>query len=238
MRIEIILLFSLSNTKVQMAEFFINLFLFILAAGVAGYVMSFFVVRAIKRNLNRPKLYIKNIKITPAKGEMLESRFTWAGLIINADICNDSDHWAYNLRIHDIYAELHPDAKPELLDAIPLRLHTDLPTLDSAAHFQKNTQLLNLKPNTKSNTTIRILSKEEISLGEYQQLIRELKMVLVKIHLDYTNASGNRFGSYFWLDFKHARFINRFSRAFPAPKTRGRRLSSKPRSKTPIGIKS
>lgn len=195
-----------------MTSFFSDFFFIVLGACAGGILAGMFILYQIKRNFFRPKLYFKNIQIVPTKGEVVEDKFKWGGLIFTGDLCNDSDFWAYNVRIHDIYAEFLPDARVKLLSRIPLRLATDLPRQDNYKYFQNNTQLQNIKPGDKITTSIRILTKKEISLSDYKQLIKELKMIHIRSRIIYENSAGFKTGTYFWLDFQYARFINLFDR--------------------------
>ena len=195
-----------------MANFLGDFFLFVLGATTGGIIAGVFIIYQIKKNFFRPKLYFKNIQIVPTKGEIIGKNFKWGGLIFTGELSNDSDYWAYNVRIQDIYAEFLPKTKTKLLNKMPLRLATDLPRLDNYKYFQNNTQLQNIKPGDKITTSIRILTKKEISLTDYKQLIKELKMIQIRTRLIYENSSGFKSGTYFWLDFQYARFINLFGR--------------------------
>lgn len=196
-----------------MSGFIADLILVILGATASAGLLSVIVIYQIRKNFYRPKLYLKNIRIVPTKGDVNRDNFKWGGLVITGDLCNDSEFWAYSVHIQDIYAEFHPNSKVKLLSKIPLRLATDLPRIDNYEYFERNTQLQNIKPGGRISTTIRILTKEEISLSEFKQLIRELKMIQLRLKLSYSNAAGYKTGTYFWLDFKYARFINLFSRS-------------------------
>ena len=195
-----------------MADFFGDFFLIVIGAFAGGILAGSFIIFQIKRNFFRPKLYFKNVQIVPTKGDVIGDKFKWGGLVFSGDLCNDSDYWAYNVRIHDIYAEFLPNTRVKILSKVPLRLATDLPRLENYRYFHNNTQLQNIKPGDKINTKIRILTKKEISLSDYKQLIRELKMIQIRTRLIYENAAGFKSGTYFWLDFKFARFINLFGR--------------------------
>ncbi|MCG8310200.1 MAG: hypothetical protein MI975_22570 [Cytophagales bacterium] len=195
-----------------MVDFLGNFFLVVIGAFSGGALASLMIVYQIKKNFFRPKLYFKNVRVIPTKGDVEGDKFKWGGLIFTGDLCNDSDYWAYNIRIHDVYAEFLPNARVKLLDKTPLRLATDLPRLDNYKYFQANTQLQNLMPGDKINTSIRILTKEEISLKDYKQLIKELRMIHIKTKVIYENSSGHKTGTYFWLDFQFARFINYFGK--------------------------
>lgn len=195
-----------------MTDFLSNFFLIVLGATTGGILVSLFVIIQIKRHFFRPKLYFKNVQIVPTKGDVSGDKFKWGGLIFTGDLCNDSDYWAYNVRIKDLYAEFLPNARVKLLDKTPLRLATDLPRTDNYKYFQANTQLQNIKPGDKIKTSIRILTKKEISLSDYKQLIKELKMIHIRTSVAYENSSGHKVGTYFWLDFQYARFINFFGK--------------------------
>ena len=195
-----------------MADFFGNFFLILIGAFSGCVLASLIIIHRIRKNFYRPKLYFKNVNVIPTKGDVDGDKFKWGGLIFTGDLCNDSDFWAYNIRIHDIYAEFLPDARVKLLEKIPLRLATDLPRIDNYKYFQANTQLQNIKPGDKISTSIRILTKKEISLKNYKQLIKELRMIHIKTKLIYENAAGYKSGTYFWLDFQYARFVNYFGK--------------------------
>ena len=195
-----------------MADFFGDFFLVLIGAFSGGALASVIIIYQIKRNFYRPKLYFNNVQVIPTKGDVEGDKFKWGGLIFTGDLCNDSDYWAYNIRIHDIYAEFLPNARVKLLDKTPLRLATDLPRIDNYKYFHANTQLQNLRPGGKISTSIRILTKKEISLKNYRQLIKELRMIHIKTKLIYENSSGYKTGTYFWLDFQYARFINYFGK--------------------------
>lgn len=197
-----------------MAEFFGNFFLIVIGAFTGGALASIIIIYLIRRHFFKPKLYFKNIQIVPTKGDVEGEKFKWGGLIFTGDLCNDSEYWAYNVRIQDLYAEFLPNSRVKLLDKTPLRLATDLPRIDNFKYFQNNTQLQNIKPGGKISTSIRILTKKEISLKDYKQLIKELKMIHIRTKLIYENSSGFKTGTYFWLDFQYARFINFFGKGF------------------------
>jgi hypothetical protein len=193
-----------------MTNFFGDFLLIVIGAFAGGALAGIYIIYQIKKNFFRPKLYFKNVRIVPTKGEINGEYFKWGGLIFTGELCNDSDYWAYNVRINDIYAEFMPNAKVKLLSKVPLRLATDLPRLENYGYFQNNTQLQNIKPGDKITTSIRILTKKEISLGDYKQLIRELKLIQIRTRLIYENSSGFKSGTYFWLDFQYGRFVNIF----------------------------
>jgi len=195
-----------------MTDFFGNFFLIVLGAFTGGILVSIFVIYQIKKHFFRPKLYFKNVQVVPTKGDVSGNKFKWGGLIFTGDLSNDSDYWAYNIRIKDLYAEFIPNARVKLLDKTPLRLATDLPRLDNYKYFHANTQLQNIKPGDHIKTSIRILTKKEISLADYKQLIKELRMIHIRTKVIYENSSGHKVGTYFWLDFQYARFINFFGK--------------------------
>ncbi len=195
-----------------MSGFIADLTLVILGATISAGLLSVIVIHLIRKNFYRPKLYLKNIRIVPTKGEINRDKFKWGGLIITGDLCNDSDFWAYSVHIEDIYAEFHPNSRVKLLSKIPLRLATDLPRVDNFEYFERNTQLQNIRPGGKIVSSIRILTKKEISLSDFKLLVRELKMIQLRLKLSYSNAAGFKSSTYFWLDFKYARFINLFGR--------------------------
>ncbi|NJN25479.1 MAG: hypothetical protein HC819_05700 [Cyclobacteriaceae bacterium] len=196
-----------------MINFFTDFLLIILGAFAGGASAGLLIIHQIKKNFYRPKLYFKNVQIVPTKGDVVGEKFKWGGLVFTGELCNDSDHWAYNVRIHDIYAEFLPNSNVVLLKKVPLRLATDLPRLDNYKYFQNNTQLQNIKPGDKITTSIRVLTKQEISLTEYKLLIKELKMIQIRTRLIYENAAGFKSGTYFWLDFQYGRFVNIFGRS-------------------------
>ena len=195
-----------------MTDFLGNFFLVVVGAFFGGALAGVVIIIQIKKYFFTPKLYFKNIQIVPTKGDVIGDRFKWGGLIFRGDLCNDSSYWAYNVRIYDIYAEFLPKFKVRLLSKIPLRLATDLPRLENYKYFQRNTQLQNIKPGDKIRTSIRILTRTEISLKDYNQLIRELKIIQLRTRLIYENSSGFKSGTYFWLDFQYSRYINLFGR--------------------------
>jgi len=195
-----------------MTDFFSNLFLIVLGTFTGGLLASIAIIYQIKKNFFKPKLYFKNVKITPTKGDITKDKFMWGGLIFTGELHNDSDYWAYNIRIKDLYAEFRPNMRVKVVDKTPLRLATDLPRIDNFKYFQANSQQQNIKPGNKINTTIRIISKKEISLNDYKQLIKELKLIRLRTRVIYENSSGHTTSTYFWLDFQHARFINFFSK--------------------------
>ena len=180
-----------------MAEFFSNFALVVIGAFAGGTAAGIFILYFIRKFFYRPKLYFKNVKIVPTKGDIEKNKFKWGGLIFTGDLCNDSDFWAYNVRIQDIYAEFLPNANVKLLSKVPLRLATDLPRPDNYKYFHKNTQLQNIKPGSSISTSIRILTKEHISLDDFKQLIKELKMIQIRTRLIYENAAGYKLGTYF-----------------------------------------
>ncbi len=194
-----------------MADFFGNFFLVVSGAFFGGILAGVFIISQIKKHFFRPKLFFKNIRIDPTKGEVSGDKFKWGGLIFTSDLCNDSEYWAYNVRIQDIYAEFLPNSKVKLLSHIPLRLATDLPRIENYQYYQKNAQLQNIKPGDKISTSIRIITRKELSLYEYKRLIKELKMIQIRTRLVYENSSGYKSGTYFWLDFQYARYINLFA---------------------------
>ncbi len=195
-----------------MTSFFGDFILIVIGAFAGGILAGTFIIFQIKRHFFRPKLYFKNVQIVPTKGDVIGENFQWGGLIFTGELCNDSDYWAYNVRIHNIYAEFLPKSKVKLLSKIPLRLATDLPRLENYRYFQNNTQLQNIKPGEKITTSIRILTKKEISLVDFKQLIKELKMIQIRTRLIYENSAGFKSGTYFWLDFHYGRFINLFGK--------------------------
>ena len=197
-----------------MNDFLGNFFLVAAGAFFGGAFAGVLIVYLIKKNFFTPKLYFKNIQIVPTKGDVTGNKFKWGGLIFTGDLCNDSNYWAYNVRIQDIYAEFLPKFRVRLLSKIPLRLATDLPRLENYKYFQRNSQLQNIRPGDKIRTSIRILTRKEISLADYKQLIKELKIIQIRTRLIYENSSGFKSGTYFWLDFQYSRYINLFGNGF------------------------
>ena len=195
-----------------MSSFFASLALVIIGSTISVALLSILIIYLIKRYFFRPKLYFKNIRIVPTKGEIIRDYFRWGGLVITGDLCNDSDYWAYNIHIKDIYAEFHPNSRITMLDKIPLRLASDLPRVDNFEYFERNTQLQNIPPGGKITTSVRILTKRDLPLKDFKQLVKELKMIQLRIKLNYDNSAGFKSGTFFWLDFKYARFINLFGR--------------------------
>jgi hypothetical protein len=195
-----------------MIEFFSNFFLVISGALLGGSLAGVFVIYQIKRNFFKPKLYFKNVQILPTKGDIEGKSFKWGGLIFTGDLHNDSEYWAYNVRIEDIYAEFLPNTKTLLVNKTPLRLSSDLPRSENFLYFQQNSQLQNIKPNEKITTSIRIVTKKAISLNDYKQLVKELRMIQIKTRIVYENSSGFKSATLFWLDFQHTRFVNLFGK--------------------------
>lgn len=218
-----------------MIEFFSNFFLVISGALVGGSLAGIFIIYQIKRHFFRPKLFFKNVQILPTKGDIEGKSFKWGGLIFTGDLHNDSDYWAYSVRIEDIYAEFLPNTKTVLVNKIPLRLASDLPRAENLPYFQQNSQLQNIKPNEKITTSIRIITKKAISLTDYKQLIKELRMIQIKTRIVYENSAGFKSATLFWLDFQHARFINLFGRRHANTQSW---KSDKQKTKTPIRVKS
>lgn len=216
-----------------MIEFFNTFFIVLFGALFGGIFAGIFITYQIRRNFFKPKLYFKNVQIVPTKGDIEGNLFTWGGLIFTGDLCNDSENWAYNIRIDDIYAEFLPNSKTKLVNKTPLRLATDLPRSENLEYFHNNTQLQNIKPGDKLTTSIRILTKTAIPLSDYKQLITELKMIQIKTKVVYENSAGFRADTMFWLDFQYARFVNLFGkRSSPLQLWNGSKFSSqKPKVK-------
>jgi len=211
-------------------------FLITLSGAITGGVIAgLLIIYLIKRNFFKPKLYFKNIQILPSKGDIEGNQFTWGGLVFTGELHNDSDHWAYNVRIDDIYAEFLPKTKAKIIHKTPLRLASDLPRTENLMYFLGNTQLLNIKPGDKITTSIRILTKKRISINDYKQLIKELRMIQIKTKIVYENSAGFKSNTLFWLDFQYARFVNLFGKKYSDTQSW---KSSKPEAKTPIKIKS
>lgn len=193
-----------------MNDFFIYFFLVVFGSMVGGSVAGLFIIQLYKRNFHKPKLYFKDVQILPAKGDILENTITWGGIVLTADICNDSEYWAYNVRIEDIYAEFSPNSKPVLLGKVQLKLATDLPQNIEGKVHGLDGQLHNLGPKSKMTTSIRILTRKEVSLDDYKNLIKELRMIQIKARLLYDNSHGQIAKTYFWLDFRNVNFVNSF----------------------------
>ncbi len=211
--------------------FFTSLLGSLVGASLAAIILLYF----IKRNFFKPKLYFKNIQILPTKGDIEGNYFTWGGLIFTGELHNDSEYWAYNVHIEDIYAEFHPKAKTRIVNKSPLRLATDLPRIENMMYFQKNAQLQNIKPGDKITTSIRILTKKRISLDDYKQLIKELRMIQIKTRIVYENSPGFKSKTLFWLDFQNSRFVNLFGRKYKENQIWNKGNQD---LKTPIRIKS
>jgi len=187
-------------------------FLIVLLGALAGcFLASILVIYFIKRNFFKPKLYFKQVQILPTKGDMSGDQFAWGGLVFTGELQNDSDYWAYNVRIDDVYAEYLPMTKTVLLPKTPLRLVSDLPKTEDLIDAPGNTQLINIKPGDKITTSIRILTKKSIPISDYKKLIQELRMIQIKTRVLYENSAGYKSNTYFWLDFHYVRFINLFS---------------------------
>jgi hypothetical protein len=195
-----------------MIDFLIDLILVLIGALAGASIAGLIIIYFVKRNFFKPKLYFKNVQILPTKGDIEGNYFNWGGLIFTGELHNDSDYWAYNVHIEDIYAEFNPKFKTRIVNKIPLRLATDLPRAENIMYFQKNAQLQNIKPGDKIRTSLRILTKKRISLDDYKQLIKELRMIQIKTSLAYENSSGFKSKTLFWLDFQHSRFVNLFGR--------------------------
>ena len=195
-----------------MVNAFNNFFFILLGSFAGGATAGLLIIYLIKRSFFKPKLYFKNIQILPSKGDIENDQFTWGGLVFTGELHNDSDYWAYNVRIDDIYAEFLPKTTTKIVHKIPLRLATDLPRTENLMYFQSNTQLVNIKPGEHITTSIRILTKKSVSLNDYKQLIKELRMIQIKTKVIYENSAGFTSNTLFWLDFQHTRFINFFGR--------------------------
>jgi hypothetical protein len=218
-----------------MIEFFSDFFVVLTGVLAGGILAGIFIIYQIRRNFFKPKLYFKHVQILPTKGDIEGNVFTWGGLIFTGDLHNDSDYWAYNVRIDDIYAEFQPQSKTKLVNKTPLRLATDLPRSENLSYFHNNTQLQNIKPGDKISTSIRILTKTAIPLSDYKQLITELKMIQIKAKIVYENSAGFRADTLFCLDFQYAKFVNLFGKRAPGDQL-WKKIKSNPRK--PIKVKS
>jgi hypothetical protein len=193
-----------------MIEFLSNFLIVLTGAFVGGAIAGIFILVHIKRNFFKPKLYFKNVQILPTKGDIDGNHFTWGGLILTGELHNDSDYWAYNVRLDDIYAEFLPNARITIVNSTPLRMVTDLPRSENMSNFQNSTQLQNIKPGDKISVSIRILTKRAIALKDYKQLIMEMRMIQIKTRIVYENSAGFLADTLFWFDFQHSRFVNLF----------------------------
>jgi hypothetical protein len=193
-----------------MFDFFSILFSIFVGAVLGGIVAGFFILYQIKRNFFKPRLYFKNMQISPVKGDIEGKQFSWGGLILNGEIYNDSEYWAYGLRIEDIYAEFLPTAKSTLVGKSPLRMLTDLPQLGKTIIPASNESSYNIRPGEHISTSIRIITKNPVLVSDYKNLIKELRMIQLKLQLFYINSSGHHAGTLFWIDLESARFTNIF----------------------------
>jgi hypothetical protein len=195
-----------------MIDFFSNFLIVLTGAIIGGGTAGFFILIQIKRNFFKPKLYFKNVQILPTKGEIDGNHFTWGGLILTGELHNDSDYWAYNVRLDDIYAEFLPNTRITIVNSTPLRMVTDLPRSENISSFQNSTQLQNIKPGDNISVSIRILTKRAVALKDYKQLITEMRMIQIKTRIVYENSAGFLSNTLFWFDFQHSRFVNLFNR--------------------------
>lgn len=193
-----------------MFDFFSMLFSIFLGAVLGGIAAGLFVLHQIKRNFFKPRLYFKNMQISPVKGDIEGKRFSWGGLILTGDIFNDSEYWAYGLCLEDIYAEFLPSAKSTLLSKSPLRMVTELPQLGKSSIPSATESSYNIGPGEHISTSIRIITRYPVLVSDYKNLIKELRMIQLKLQLSYSNSSGHSAGTLFWIDLESARFTNIF----------------------------
>lgn len=194
-----------------MIDFFSNFLIVLTGALVGGTTAGIFILIQIKRNFFKPKLFFKNVQILPTKGEIDGNHFTWGGLILSGELQNDSDYWAYNVRLDDIYAEFLPNSRIKIANSTPLRLVTDLPRSENMYNAKHNAQLQNIKPGDRISVSIRILTKTAIALKDYKQLITEMRMIQIKSRIAYENSAGYKADTLFWFDFQNSRFVNLFN---------------------------
>jgi hypothetical protein len=217
-----------------MIELFSDFLIVATGAVVGGAIAGFFILFQIKRNFFKPRLYFKNLQILPTKGDIDGNYFTWGGLILSGELHNDSDYWAYNVRLDDIYAEFLPNSRIAIVNSTPLRMVTDMPRSENMSNFQSSTQLQNIRPGDKISVSIRILTKKAIALKDYKQLITEMRMIQIKTRIVYENSAGHLADTLFWFDFQHSRFVNLFG-----SQQRKRRVWKKPapESKRSVTVK-
>lgn len=212
----------------------IDLLLYFLLAIVAVSIGGLIAVSAFfllwRNSVYSPKLYFRNIQIVPSKGEMEGDIYKWGGLTITVDLCNDSVHWAYNVMINSVSAELLLKSPVIILNKTPLRIVTELPRKGGPG--PGSAQIFNIKPGGQITTTINIITRKEVFVNDFKHLIQELRMVQLKLRLAYDNIAGGTVFTYFWLDLQHARFFHFFLRglgvnfpwASPDERLPGRRI--------------
>ncbi len=193
-----------------MIDFLLYFLLAIVAITVGGFIAGYALLLLWRNSVYSPKLYFRNIQIVPTKGEMDGDDFKWGGLTITVELCNDSEHWAYNVMIKSISAELLLKSPVIILTKTPLRLVAELPRSGGAK--PGSAQVFNIKPGGQITTTINIITRKEVSIHDFKHLVQELRMVQLKLRLAYDNISGGTVFTYFWLDLQHARFIHFFHR--------------------------
>ncbi len=179
---------------------------------IGGLVAGYLLFILLRDSFFRPKLYFRNIQIVPTKGDIDRESFKWGGLVLTCDLCNDSEYWAYNVMIKAISIELSPKSPVALLNRTPIRLLSDLPREGKSTSTQGGSPLQNIKPGGNVSTSVRIITRSEVSINDFKTLIQELRMVQLKARIIYENAGGGKSSTYFWLDFQFARFVHFFHR--------------------------
>jgi len=193
-----------------MIDFLLYFLLAIVAIAVGGLVAGYALFFLLRNTFHSPKLYFRNIQIVPTKGDLQGEDFKWGGLTFTGELCNDSEHWAYNVMIKSVSAELLLKSPIVILDKTPLRLLTELPRNGSG--LPGSAQVFNIKPGGQITTSIKIITRKEVAIHDFKLLVQELRMVQLKLRLAYDNIGGGTAFTYFWLDLQHARFIHFFHR--------------------------
>jgi hypothetical protein len=199
-----------------MMDFLTSFISIVTGAIIGGLITGYVLYLLLRDSIFRPKLYFRNIQIVPTKGDIDKESFKWGGLVLTADLCNDSEHWAYNVMIKAISIELSPKSPAVQLNRTPLRLITDLPRVGKLPNTQVGLPMQNIKPGGHISTSVKVITRNEVSINDFKTLIQELRMVQLKARIVYENAGGRRSSTYFWLDFQFARFIHFFQRGLGA----------------------
>jgi hypothetical protein len=215
-----------------MIDFLLYFLLAIVAIAVGGLIAGYVLFLLLRNTFHSPKLYFRNIQIVPTKGDLDGDYFKWGGLTFTGELCNDSEHWAYNVMIKSVSAELLLKSPVVILNKIPLRLVSELPR--SGSGLPGSAQVFNIKPGGQITTSIKIITRKDVSIHDFKHLVQELRMVQLKLRLGYDNIAGGTVFTYFWLDLQHARFIHFFHRglginfpwANPDERLPGRRIAN------------
>ena len=195
-----------------MIDFFVFFLIATLAVILGGFIAGYILFLLLRNTFYSPKLYFRNIQIVPTKGDIDGDLFKWGGLIFTGELCNDSEHWAYNVTIKSVSAELPMKNTVYILNKTPLRLATELPRSGKSGAVPGSLPVFNIKPGGQISTSIKILTKREISIHDFKQLIQELRLLQLKARFEYGNTSGGISTTFFWIDLQHARFIHFFTR--------------------------